>query len=282
MLERVTRMLAWPGRALLTLALGSCAVPAQEITLLLGAVPWEVAPFEEALTEAEAGEVGGIAYTRGRLHGMPVVVSLTGVGKTSTGLVIGVLYNEFRPLRVIFTGTGARVQPDLRPGYVIVAEQAFFHDAGNLSEDGMHPLPVFGPGVRFDPVFEPDTGLLAAALKVAADYEPSEPVSVDGQVYPTVVRAGRIASGDLFSVNEWKANEIRVELRADLLEMEGAAVAQSCQTLGVPWLLIRGGSDLMRAGDASGDYLKYGPVAARQAALFTLAVLEELAAADAR
>jgi nucleoside phosphorylase len=80
-------------------------------------------------------------------------------------------------------------------------------------------------------------------------------------------------------VNEWKLNDVR-RLQADLLEMEGAAVGQACQVVGVPWLLIRGGSDLLRAGDASGEYMRTGPITARQAALFTLAVLRELAASD--
>jgi nucleoside phosphorylase len=250
----------------------------------MGAVPWEMAPIEEALTDAEAGEVDGIAYTRGKLFGMPVVVGLTGVGKTNTGLVLGVLYNEFKPKRVIFSGTGARVKPEIRAGTVILAEEALFHDAGDLREEGMRLLPVFGPGkgVRTEPVFKPDPGLLAAALRAAGSYRPSEPISVDGETYPAAVRTGRVATGDLFGVNTWKLDQIRRELDADLLEMEGASVGQACQTLGVPWLLIRGGSDLVRSGDASNDYLKYGPIAARQAALFTLHLIEGLARAEGR
>jgi len=267
----------------LVLLLVSCRSGEDRITLVLGAVPWELAPIEDALTEAEEGELDGIAYSRGELYGMPVVVALTGVGKTNAGLVLGVLYNEFKPQRVIFSGSGARVRAEIRPGFVVVAEQAFFHDAGNLSDDGMQLLPVFGPGrdARMEPSFRPDAALFALAMKVAARYEPPERISVDGESYPAEVRAGRVTTGDLFSVNEWKLREVRDELRADLLEMEGAAIGQGCQILGVPWLLIRGGSDLLRAGDASGDYLKYGPIAARQAALFTLAVLEELARSDA-
>ncbi len=249
---------------------------------MLGAVPWEMAPIEEALTEPEAGEVNGIPYTRGNLSGMPVVVGLTGVGKTNTGLVLGVLYSEFKPKRVLFSGTGARVKPEIRPGTILLAEEAFFHDAGDLLDDGMRLLPVFGPakGVRTEPLFKPDPGLLAAALRAAEGYEPSELISVDGETYPAAIRTGRIATGDLFSVNAGKLDELRRKFDADLLEMEGASVGQACRTLGVPWILIRGGSDLVRAGDASNDYLKYGPIAARQAALFTLHLLEQLARAE--
>jgi nucleoside phosphorylase len=212
------------------LVLVSCSPSGDSPTLVLGAVPWEVAPIEEALSEGQGGAVDGIAYTRGELDGMPVVVSLTGVGKTNAGLVLGVLYNEFKPKRVIFTGTGARVRPEIKTGFIIVAEETFFHDAGNLSDEGMQPLSVFGPGrgVQMEPIFRPDPGLLATAMKVAAQYEPEEMISMDSESYPTEVRAGRITTGDLFSVNEWKLNDVR-RLQADLLEMEGASVGQACQ-----------------------------------------------------
>jgi nucleoside phosphorylase len=241
-------------------------------------------PIRAALTEPEAGEVKGIAFTRGRLGSMPVVVGLTGVGKTNVGVALGVLGTAFRVRRVVFSGTGARVRPELRPGFIVVAREAFFHDAGDLRADGMHLRAWIGPDLRAasDPFLRPDARLLATALEAAGDYEPAELIALDGEVYPTTVRAGRIATGDLFSVNQWKLDEVRGRFEADLLEMEGAAVAQACQALGIPWLLIRGGSDLLGAGDATADYRKYAPVAARQAALFTLHVLERLAEADAR
>jgi len=252
------------------------------VTLVLGAVPWEIAPIEQALAHPEVLEVGALSVTRGTLDGMPVVVGLTGVGKTNAALVIGLLHAEFRPRRVIFTGSAARVNPDLKPGWIIVAEEVSFHDAGNLTDRGMQPLPVFGPrpGVQTDPVFRPDSELYATAMRVAANWASPEPIAVDGVTYPSVVRSGRVTTGDLFGVNQWKLDQVRTALRADLLEMEGAAVAQSCQFLGVPWLLIRSGSDPLQAGDATGDYLKYGPIAARQAALFSLAVLGELASLE--
>ncbi len=255
---------------------------AKDVTLILGAVPWEMAPVEAELTDAEPGTVNNIPFIRGKLYGMPVVVSLTGVGKTNTGMVVGVLCNEFRPKRVIFSGTGARVKPEIKAGYIILAEETFFHDAGNLHHDGMQMRPINGPekGKFREPVFKPSPSLLAKALEVTKSHEPKELINVDGETYPTKIRTGRITTGDLFSVNEWKLDEIRHKFEADLFEMEGASVGQACQILDVPWLLIRGGSDLIQAGNASEDYKKYGPIAAKQAALFTLYFIEQLAQSE--
>ena len=146
----------------------------------------------------------------------------------------------------------------------------------------MEIRPVFGPtpNLRRDPIFKPDPLLFALARSVAETYVPIEPVHVDEQTYNTVVKSGSIVTGDLFSVNQWKYEEIVNEFRTDLFAMETAALGQVCTFMDVPWIAFRGGSDLIQAGDASDDYKKYGPIAARQAALFTLAFMKVLAASQ--
>ena len=58
--------------------------------------------------------------------------------------------------------------------------------------------------------------------------------------------------------------------------MEGAAIGQVCHELGVPHLVIRGGSN--RAQPSPGeDYKKLGQIAARQAAFFAMHVVGSLA-----
>ncbi len=105
-------------------------------TLIIGAVPWEMAPVAAELTESEAGAIHNIPFRRGNLYGMPVVVALTGVSKTNTGMVAGALITAFNPSRVIFSGTGAQVRSEIKAGYVFIIEETTFHDAGNLTEDG--------------------------------------------------------------------------------------------------------------------------------------------------
>lgn len=251
-------------------------------TLILGAVPWEMAPVVAELSESESGTIHNIPYTRGKLYGMPVVVALTGVSKTNTGMVAGALITAFNPSRVIFSGTGARVQPEIKAGYVFIIEETMFHDAGNLTEEGMEVRPVMGPTpyLSREPVFRPDASLFSKAKRAADHYVPPEPIEVDGKTYNTVVSPGSIVTGDLFSINQWKYEEILNKFGTDLFAMENAALGQTCTFMGVPWIAMRGGSDLIQAGDASEDYKKYGPIAARQAALFTLFFLEKLASEE--
>lgn len=130
----------------------------KELTLILGAVPWEMATVLDEVTDKEPGVLHNIPYTQGKLYGMPVIVALTGVSKTNTGMVTGALIAAFNPSRVVFSGTGARVKPEIKAGSVFIIEETTFHDTGNLTEDGMEIRPVIGPtpNLRREPVFKPD------------------------------------------------------------------------------------------------------------------------------
>ena len=69
--------------------------------------------------------------------------------------------------------------------------------------------------------------------------------------------------------------DIREKLACELVEMEGAAIAQVCHALGVPHVVIRAGSNLAQPSPGE-DYKALGQIAARQAAFFALHLVEQL------
>ena len=123
--------------------------------------------------------------------------------------------------------------------------------------------------------FDADRELLKKALAAAESYVPAR-VTANGSTYTPKIRAGSICSGDVFGMTAAKISDIRSKLRCDLVEMEGAAVAQVCLALNLPHVVIRGGSNLAQP-DPGGDYKALGQIAARQAAFFTLHVVSQLA-----
>jgi adenosylhomocysteine nucleosidase len=62
------------------------------------------------------------------------------------------------------------------------------------------------------------------------------------------------------------------------MEMESGSVAQICWYLGIPFICIRGGSNRTQS-TPDNDYRKLSPFASRQAALFTVSLVAELAGA---
>lgn len=247
------------------------------LTLILGAMPSEVVAIEAALARPKLGELEGYAYRRGKLGGRPVVVAYTGVGITNAAMTTALFVHHFRPSELLYTGSGARLDPKLRTGDVVIGKKTAHHNAGNLTPRGMFYRKVRGPkrGQMTPFEFPADPGLLRIA-RLAAQSFPPKTLALGARGYETIVKVGKICSGDMFGVTPAKIRDIRRKLGSDLIEMEGSAVAQVCSQLGVPHLVIRSGSNRAQP-DPGEDYRALGQIAAHQAARFTLHVVEALA-----
>lgn len=247
-----------------------------ETILILGAVPQEIPPFIEAMEDGEKKDLWGVPYWEGTIHGKPVVVAITGIGKTFTGATSTLFIHEFQPRLVLMSGTGARINQDLRTGDVIVATITYEHDYGSLTREGMVYRPFNGPndGAEMDNGFRPPAELLAIADKAIASYEGPE-VTANGSTYNVTARRGVVASSDLFGVTEQRINLLRDDFKTDIMEMESGPLGHVAEMLGVPFLVVRAGSNIAQEAP-NDDYLRLGPIAARQAALFSIHLLEDL------
>lgn len=244
--------------------------------LILGAVPQEIPLFVEAMTQREKKSLWGIPYYTGKIDGKPVVVAITGIGKTFTGMTSTLLITHYKPRLVLMSGTGARINQDLRTGDVIVATVTYEHDYGSQTREGMVYRPMTGPnnGNEVENAFSPPGKLLAIAGQAIASYKTPE-VTANGTTYPIKVRRGVVASSDLFGVTTRRIDSLRNHFHADIMEMESAPLGHVCETLGVPYVIVRAGSNVAQEAP-NDDYLRLGPIAARQAALFSLHLLKYL------
>ena len=247
-----------------------------ETILILGAVPQEIPPFVEAMKDARKDSVWGIPYWQGTIKGKPVVVAITGIGKTFTAATSALFIAQFKPKLVLMSGTGARVNPELRTGDVIVATVTYEHDYGSLTRQDMVYRPMNGPddGVEMENAFSPPDSLLALADKAIASYRGPE-VTANGATYTVKARRGVVASSDLFGVTQQRIELPRGKFHDDIMEMESAPLGHVCVMIGVPFLVVRAGSNIAQEAP-NDDYLRLGPIAAKQAAYFSLHLLDYL------
>ncbi len=233
--------------------------------------------MEWALTEKRRGRLAAFPYVEGRLAGRRVIVAVTGIGKTNATLVTALFVEKFRPREVLMCGTASRLNPEVRNGDVIVGAVTCNHDFGSLGANGaMQYFAAEGPlGDPMPMVYPGDRRLLALARRAMRRHVPER---ADHQVpaYTPAVRLGRITSGDQFGIPEARIADIRRRLLPDLMEMESGSVAQVCWYLRTPFLCIRSGSNRTQ-NSPDNDYRKLSPFASRQAALFTVALVRELA-----
>lgn len=250
--------------------------PSRDVTLILGAIPQETELVERATTGVKRGRLGEFPYATGRLHGRRVIVAVTGIGKTCATMLTALFVDKFRPREVLMTGTASRINPAVRNGDVIVGEVTCNHDFGSFAQsDVMEYFSAEGPlGDHMAIVYPGDARLRAAAKRAIHTHVP-ETASQHTPAYVPKVRAGRITSGDQFGITAARIADIRRQLRPDLMEMESGSVAQVCWYLRTPFLCIRGGSNRTQ-NSPDNDYRTLSPFAARQAALFTVAVVKQL------
>ena len=216
----------------------------EPVTAILGAFEREVTLLEDQVAERQEHEIEQIRFVTGKLNGRNVVVAWTGVGKVNAAMTTTLLIEHFNPEQVIFTGIAGAVNPELRPGDIVIAERTAHHDMGTVWPEGL-----FQKGVKSrldgieNPIFFPADGKLVGCAQRAAERIALKRIeTVQGQRVPRIIK-GVVVTGDAFIASTDKCAELRKKLQADAVEMEGAAVAQICYQRQIPHVVIRSISD---------------------------------------
>ncbi|MBN1508887.1 MAG: 5'-methylthioadenosine/adenosylhomocysteine nucleosidase [Sedimentisphaerales bacterium] len=248
-------------------------VPGNRLAVL-GAFRPEVELLEKTLTDARVQEVEGIAFMSGRLGGTPLVVAWTGVGKVNAAMTTTLLIEHFHPTRVIVTGIAGAIDPNLEPGDIVIARRTAHHDMGTLWPEGMEHGGVKNRLTGEDnPVFFPGDPSLLAAADCAARRVAFDPIDLQSGRRPPRIVTGTIVTGDAFVASKEKCRELQEKLRADAVEMEGAAVAQVCYQRRIGCLVIRSMSDKADESAVIDKQLFYD-MAARNSATLVAGIIQ--------
>ena len=230
----------------------------ESVTAILGAFEREVTLLEDRLNEQREHQIEEIRFVTGKLHGSNVVVAWTGVGKVNAAMTTTLLIEHFKPEQIIFTGIAGAVNPELRPGDIVIAERTAHHDMGTVWPEGLF---VKGVRNRLDgienPIFFPaDERLVKFAQKAAERINMRGVELAAGRRIPKII-TGVIVTGDSFIASTEKCAELRKKLEADAVEMEGAAVAQICYQRQIDHLVIRSISDSADEGAVTDKQMFY-------------------------
>ncbi len=242
--------------------------PGQRLAILSALVD-EQRGLIDQLQERQRIEHAGRHFWLGRFHGVPVVFTVSRIGKVSASLTAATLIERFAVGAIVFTGVAGALGDGVQVGDVVVAQDFIQHDLDVSPLFARYEVPAYGRAR-----FACHAGLSQALLQ-AVQY------SLAHDFAPARVHQGLIASGDRFVSGQAEVRALRERLQQDghpalAVEMEGAAVAQVCADHGLPYAAMRTISD--RADDsAHRDFAQFvEQVASRYAQAIITRLLDSL------
>jgi len=236
----------------------------------------EIAPIETRLQDSREVVVQGYVFRAGTINGRQVVVGRAGSGKVNASIIATLLIHHFNPSTVLFSGTAGAVDPGLRPGDVVIGATVVQYDAGVQTQQGIMPRGMRNAVTgQLDPLHVPTPEtLMDVARRSAQGLKLPAIKAQEGDRIPRIVE-GVIATGDVFLSDAGRREELRSSLGATAIEMEGAAVIQTCRQFNVSCLVIRSVTDQADA-QALNNYQQFLSVASENAAALVAAIITTL------
>jgi adenosylhomocysteine nucleosidase len=175
-----------------------------------------------ALLENTSREEGLFNYVLGQLNGNKIVLQQCGIGKVNAAVGTAELIRSHQPDCIISTGAAGGIDQQLAVIDVVVSSRCVHHDFDltlGYERGEIQGLPRF---------FESDPKLVAAAESL------KEPA----------IHVGLICTGDQFVTDRTALNIIKQYFPDGLaVDMESAAIAQTCHIYKVPFVSFRIVSD---------------------------------------
>ena len=128
--------------------------PNTRVIAVLSAMTLEIETLGQQLTHKTEMTVQGIRFTTGSLKDRRVVLAHSGMGKVNAAMAATLLVEQFQPTHVLFTGIAGGLNPDLRPGDVVIGARTAYHDYGEWTPEGF----------RVGRTVDPFTGKLKPSL----------------------------------------------------------------------------------------------------------------------
>lgn len=198
-------------------------------------------------------------YTEGTLWEIAAVCVLSRIGKVAAAMTASILVEKFGVTHILFTGVAGSGDKDVNVGDIVVADSLIQHDFDASPLFPRFQIPLTGLSH-----FETDLALSDRLVLASRQFIDTQ---LGAAIHPLEVKEfglekvklhrGLIASGDQFMHSSSQVERLKEDLPAVLaLEMEGAAVAQVCFELGIPFTVVRTISDKANEGAAM-DFMRF-------------------------
>ncbi len=195
---------------------------------IIAAMPQEVKTLTACVDNPQTAAVAGMDLVSGTINAVPVVIMRCGIGKVNAAIGTTLMIEHYQPSAIINTGSAGGINNRLDIGDVVIASNVTHHDV-DISIFGY----AAGQMAQMPENYPCDAGLVDLTQQAASAFTNA------------VVHHGQIVSGDQFIADSTRFAAIKTTFPEALaVEMEAAAIAQTCYRFAVPFVVIRAISDL--------------------------------------
>lgn len=202
---------------------------------IIAAMAQEMEILKSKLISVEKISVSSFEFLSGRLGNQEVVLLQCGIGKVNAAVGCALLIDRFKPEAVINTGSAGGLKANQTFGDIVISRSVVHHDVD---------VTAFGYSAGQVPGFEPQFMASPGWIEIATTS--LNHLRVKGLLPASLgFSVGTIGSGDVFVHEPSLIDKIRTTF-PDLcaVEMESAAIAQTCQIFHTPFVIIRALSDI--------------------------------------
>ena len=205
----------------------------------------EIDEVKTLLTEKTIVKIANREFVVGKIGTVRCVVAFSKWGKVAASITATLMIQEFAVTDLFFIGTAGALAEGLKVGDVVISKRLVQHDLDARPIISRFELPLLNRVyIDSDPDLTDLAGrAISRLINKGVENMVGQEVAKAFDLHPTL-HFGDIASGDQFINSDEKRMEILGLLPNVLcVEMEGAAVAQTCLEFGTPFTVIRTISD---------------------------------------
>ncbi|KEY91214.1 5'-methylthioadenosine/S-adenosylhomocysteine [Candidatus Photodesmus blepharus] len=200
---------------------------------ILAAMQQEVSILKENMSLTKVTSANNCKFFFGKLNDINIVVNQSGIGKVAATIGVATLLEKYQSNIIINIGSAGAFSANLNPSDIVIGSKLCYHDV-NMTGFGYKMGKMAGQPL----VFSSDQELVRLAKRASSQIE-------------THVMEGLICTGDTFVCNTKHRKFIQKYFpSAVAVEMEGAAVAQTCHQFNVPFIVVRVISDVANHNSA--------------------------------
>ena len=210
---------------------------------LLCSVQAEAERILGAMVVMRSTTLGSKLLIEGNLDDRRILLCISGMGKVNAAHAATLIFSQFNPEAIVVFGIGgAYASSGARIGDLAIAKEEIAGDEGVLTQEGFKDAEYIGI-----PLLKTSTSVIYST------YTASEPLVKESlrslMAYQEAVHVGSFVTLSTCTGTTARARELEERYHGLCENMEGAAVAQIAVLHGVPWLEVRGISNIVEQRD---------------------------------